>query len=635
MKNLIFLVVLFLQTLVYAQGNIDNIFCIGNGRLAAYESQSDILQLFGPPYSSPSLLEMKLLDSTIVITSEREYGTAIWKHTLVKNVNTIGVITDFVDSELPCLIRKFDISEPLKYELLFNARIKIINNTGSYKKFKLNTALLAESPRGIPYYNDYPMPFKQCLQVLAADNVSIKGNTVECLNGSGYLYFIGGPLYPDCISNTETVLNSNYDFMLNRTRQSWQKFTSRRKDYAKTLSKSAPEREKLLQVIDNVSINIKTQQGVEGSVLAGHNYHLGYIRDQYGVSRCLLKLGYYEEARAILNFYWQIWKQKGVLHNAQGIGMDGFHVHENDQVEITGYLIVQAFDYLEKSNDQDFIREIFPMLEWAWNSQKENLEKGMLPFNGDETYIACGILPRSAIIDGSAEATLLFLTSGKKLIAWAEKNKLWGHTTLEENKTILSKTEQSYKQNFFENNHIITNNPSRSIGVVLPPYRHGVCEALGTGCEFFGWNKKNENNRYLCPVCFATQSLDKTVPQKFYLQSVSLTPLYIGSDMFTNDEIKPMVDEIITRYNQTHTLPSRPDGNISVGYDYGFLLYNLALLGNPAAGEIYRKMFSVLDGVGVWVEYYENNKPMGTRYRPWESGINLEAAILYAEKFSK
>ena len=96
-----------------------------------------------------------------------------------------------------------------------------------------------------------------------------------------------------------------------------------------------------------------------------------------------------------------------------------------------------------------------------------------------------------------------------------------------------------------------------------------------------------------------------------------------------------LVDEIITRYNQTHTLPSRPDGNISVGYDYGFLLYNLALLGNPAAGEIYRKMFSVLDGVGVWVEYYENNKPMGTRYRPWESGINLEAAILYAEKFSK
>jgi hypothetical protein len=29
----------------------------------------------------------------------------------------------------------------------------------------------------------------------------------------------------------------------------------------------------------------------------------------------------------------------------------------------------------------------------------------------------------------------------------------------------------------------------------------------------------------------------------------------------------------------------------------------------------------------AWVEYYEDGKPFNTRCRPWESGINLEAAI--------
>lgn len=36
---------------------------------------------------------------------------------------------------------------------------------------------------------------------------------------------------------------------------------------------------------------IRSQQSSEGSVLAGIIYHMGYVRDQYGVSRALLALG--------------------------------------------------------------------------------------------------------------------------------------------------------------------------------------------------------------------------------------------------------------------------------------------------------------------------------------------------------
>ena len=114
-------------------------------------------------------------------------------------------------------------------------------------------------------------------------------------------------------------------------------------------------------------------------------------------------MGHVAEARRILEFYWGVWQRYGRLHNAQAAGVEGaFHVHENDEVEITGYLVRQAFDLMAASGDEDFTRTIFPMLDWAWQVQKKHLVDGMLPFNGDETYVAGGILPRHTLNDGSA-----------------------------------------------------------------------------------------------------------------------------------------------------------------------------------------------------------------------------------------
>jgi hypothetical protein len=46
-------------------------------------------------------------------------------------------------------------------------------------------------------------------------------------------------------------------------------------------------------------------------------------------------------------------------------------------------------------------------------------------------------------------------------------------------------------------------------------------------------------------------------------------------------------------------------------------------------------MLSLVDETGAWVEYYHNGLPMGCNYRPWESAINIEAAILYATTYVK
>jgi len=635
------LIMLGFQAPGFGQTRVDNIFCLGNGKMAAYGSKADILQLFGPPYSSPSLARLVLNDTTLGVRSVREKYTAIWTHTLLRAGVSTGTITDFVDANLPVFVRKISVDRPVSFSLYFPDKCHIIPRALMDSAHGIRDDLLVESPSGTPFYNDYPLPFKQYLEIAAKGSVHIRKDapnryTIYCDAGEGYLYCIGGPLYPDCISHARQALGQPYDSLLVSTRTWWHRFAARRRDFRTILPCTLPMRDKLLQTIDDVSVALKTQQGVEGGFLAGHNYHLAYVRDEYGVSRCLLALGYYPEAKQILNYYWKIWQRWGVLHTAQGIGVDAFHMHENDQVELTSYLIIQAFDYLKQTHDEHFIREIFSMLAWAWNISKTKLIHHMLPFDGDETYIAGGILPRSCIIDGSAETTLLFITAGEELLPWIAQNHLWDKTMLESNKRILQQTIQHYRGNFYEHGQLYCNNPTRSTGASLPMFRHGVCEGQFSGCEFFGWTQKNAHNRYLCPVCFAKeqgQNLPAATPERYLIHSVSLMPLYVGFPIFSQQEIHVLVDSIATVYKRTGKLPSRPGGNTTVGYDYGLLLYNLSRLKDTAATAVYQKMLGLLDNTGTWSEYYEDGKAMGTRYRPWESGINLEAALVYGESY--
>jgi hypothetical protein len=118
-------------------------------------------------------------------------------------------------------------------------------------------------------------------------------------------------------------------------------------------------------------------------------------------------------------------------------------------VEIPGYLIMGAFEILASTRGDRYVEKIFPMLEWAWEVQKKNLILDMLPFDGDETYVAGGLLPRSALNDGSAEATLLFLESGRKLVNWAEQHDKWPAARVAEARGVLDEVQRNYRQNFW------------------------------------------------------------------------------------------------------------------------------------------------------------------------------------------
>lgn len=607
--------------------------CLGNGDYCLFGQGADIESVFGPGYSSPSYIQLSVKggDSTL---SARIKGTAIWQHTIYEDGKVIARLTDFTDSKAPTFTRMVECYAELSFEIniLEDEKITIADDFHSMGKDK-SSSLLIYKERGLPIYGNYSHPYEQFQHIYSKGNSSLTkmGDFKYKLNlrpGKSELFLIGGSTFQECVDHTHMIDHNTSASLFERAKEHWLDYTGKRYDFEKLIPDNLPGKEEIIHQIDNVAVILKTQQSDQGSVIAGHRYHLAYVRDQYGVSRGFLAMGYFEEARDILKFYWDIWKDFGYIHNAQAIGIPGiFHQHENDEVEITGYLIIQAFDYLEKTKDTAFVKEIFPMLEWAWNAQKKNLVSGMLPFNGDETYVAGGILPRSALNDGSAEATLLFLEAGKRLMPFIEQNQLWEGEMLERNKALIHSTVATYPDNFILNRQIVANNPSRMTIEEMPAFRHGFCAGSHGVLE----TRKDDNGNYLCPKCIAEGLSFPPIDRKtYFLPSLALTPEYIGSDLIAQDILDHNLSLIKENYRQKGEVSSRGDSNITIGYEYGFFLYALTKQNDLLAARIIGDMLSVVDEVGAWVEYYNNGVPMGCNYRPWESAINIEAIILYA-----
>ena len=90
------------------------------------------------------------------------------------------------------------------------------------------------------------------------------------------------------------------------------------------------------------------------------------------------------------------------------------------------------------------------MLTWCADAQERHLVAGMLPFNGDETYVAGGMLPRSALDDGSAEATLLYVASVTQLNDWCTSRGCGNSDEIARRQRKVEETWRQYRMNFFE-----------------------------------------------------------------------------------------------------------------------------------------------------------------------------------------
>ncbi len=623
-----------------AQEN-SGIHCLGNGNYCVYANGIDIQQVFGPPYSTPSFFNSSLSTSGIEVETSRDPGTDIYIHKLYKNGKKIGTITDFVPAGVDCFCRTSDLTEPVYFSLsVENHRnsVSVIDYPRHEKEFGINNSFLVSALPGVFVYNDYPSPFEINHQIVTNGSARVYPSADDKMEymlkfgeGKGVLYLVGGPAFRQLNSNLDKILRQKPEELLSNTRGDWHKFVTQRIDFAREIDWKNPDKAELMRAVDDVSVLLRTQQGESGGVLAGHYYHMAYVRDEYGVSRAFLALGYYEQARNILDFYFDVWRRFGVLYNAQAIGIPGiFHKHENDEVEITGYLLIQAFDYLKKTNDKAFIKKILPFLEWSWEVQKKNLVDNMLPFNGDETYIAGGLIPRKVLNDGSAEATLLFVEGGTRLLRFIENEQLKDAAWLNDNNDLLDQVKAGFRKNFMKSGRLMANNPLREGHCEYLEFRYGVCLYPGHG-GYRGILKHHKSSLYFCKECYGKVSdgIEPEPSDEFFLPSVYLMPIYLDAELFSNEEKETMLKELVALYQQKGRITVAQQEGKLLGYDYGLFLYALTRFNHPQAKDIYRKMMDLRDETGTWSEYYLDDVPNGCRYRPWESGINIEAAINY------
>lgn len=617
----------------WKSGALDSgsVLALGNGRLLAYAHGPNLFQIQGPPYTSPLAAELNLADAPgLTCVSSRETGAGIWHHEMSLNGSPIGKFVDFVDAEMPILVRMASLRQTVELVLDMPHSVPFVAPRMSGVK----SSVLGMIPPGTPVYDKlYVSPHTTAVQFMALGQAEVIGDAVEgrrrrvlCRPGESLLAVVGGPEYPQCIEYGERLATTSAERLLERTRTWWRSFTAGRP--ALRFNRGVPLKQELLEAIDDTAVIIRTQQSNEGAVVAGYPFVMGYVRDQYGVSRALLAIGHLPEARRILEFYWGIFQRYGHLHNAQCIGLDGvFHRHENDNVEITGFLLIQAFDYLSASRDEAFVATIEPMLNWALQAQISQVVDGMLPFNGDETYIAGGVLPRSILLDGSSESTLLFIEGGSRFLRWKRRRGKPSPSC----EVVLENIRSRYRDNFWSQGRLWANNPGRAEHVAAPRFRHGVCLGdRGSGCHFFGWTERGEDGRYFCPRCLVRQTQNPRKPERFFLPSIAMTSLLIGSELIAAEDNRIMLDAIICQFERTGLLTSSLSGQLP-GYESGVLLNALVSMTHPASEALYRLCIALRDDTGAWAEYYAGRTPAGTRYRPWESALNIVGALAFAQ----
>lgn len=596
---------------------------MGNGRMVVYGQGPELINLYGPPYSSPNIMGIKI-DSTLELEDGacREAGRAVWNHTLTSAGKQVLEFTEFVDAEAPVYFRMFDSKvEGVRFSIG-------PAQDGAFIKTSNGSWLLVTKPGGKVFH--YPTPLWNWHWVVPHGNCTVEAGAggalvAHCGTGKGGVAVVGANEYPEGVLLVEQIVEDGPDGFLERTRSFWQAFTKRREGLtiaAGTLTDGEKE------IADGVATLIKAQQSEDGGAMAGHYYPLAYVRDQYGVAKGMLALGMVEEARMALEFRREKFKRYGNLQNAESMGGDfARHIHENDDVEQTGYIILQARDYFNATRDAEFIKTLFPMLEWCWAAQLKHLAGGSLPFNGDETYVAGGFFPRSGLLQGSADSTLVFIEGGKWLAGWDVENGLWKEAYAAEQMKTVDGTRKAWRRLFFDGNKIYANAPEREEHIVPPRFRHGVCESQ---CGWFGWTERTENGRYQCPSCFGEQKLPPEDPGRTEVNSVSLLSVFLGSDILSGQELAEVVGHVLEQACDNGHIPTIPGGRGCVGYDPGFLLFALAELDHPAQEQARQRVVDMLDDTGAWTEYYDENdmfKKSNCRCRPWESAINAAALL--------
>jgi hypothetical protein len=292
---------------------------------------------------------------------------------------------------------------------------------------------------------------------------------------------------------------------------------------------------------------------------------------------------------------------------------------------MTGYVILQIARYVDASGDEDILDDVIPMIAWCLAAQVQHLVLGALPFNGDETYVAGGMLPRWALNDGSVEATILLYESIRQLSRYAHHPAVARLCASYQATADLIARE--FSENFIRDGVVVTNSLRRRHAIDPPPARSGVCE----NCSFSPTTVvRGPAGRYLCLRCDGV-ALPAPPERELSIASAALFAALVPTDLVTEPLTTRALDRALAESSSgAASAGCAAPREMTVGYDDGLLLRGLTRRHSADAHQVANSILGKRDYYGTWAEYYESGRPVRTRCRPWETSLNLGALAEYA-----
>ena len=600
--------------------------CLGNGRACAFVRGLDYFDVFGPHYSAPAAAKLTYAGEreTVALDSHRLPYTAIWTHRVWEGESELGTVTEFADARETVIYRRLDFIRPVSFRLeadkvdrFYEVPAEATGIPGFY---------YGEIPEGAQMYvysidrekyRGFVNTRTHYFGFVATGDSRVERESATALNiemRQGVMALLFAESFEELYAYARAVSDERVEQARTEAEEHWQALAARR------LSTFTPADEITAQMCDDVYVLIKTRQSVTGGVLACYRGHMSYVRDNYGTMRGLLAMGALEDAREMLTFYLDTFRQYGAVHNAQGTDSYAFHKHENEGSEITGYILLTFWDYYVRTGDAAFMREALPLMRWCVEQQHRLLRRGMLPFNGDETYIAGFILPHEIIHHGSVEATILYHTACRNLLEVAKVLELTAEEQ-EQMRADMAEIEENFSRNFVVDGRLAVNCPDY--------YRPGEQPLFGGFVRLCGHGNGigilDKSGRYVCFDCYRNDPRpNPALTQRFYLTSPLFMAAYVETKLIDGalmeQELDRIAEELIRNafvYNPEKT----------TGYDPALLLLIFRSRRPELVAPLRQTVLNMRDAVGVWSEYYVNSQPNGAMYRPWESGISCEALL--------
>jgi hypothetical protein len=414
------------------------------------------------------------------------------------------------------------------------------------------------------------------------------------------------------------------DDLLEDTLEEWHRFV----DSAAKLESPDP---RVNDLLEGTLVTVRSQTAWTGAVSPMSRYSLMWIRDTAGVVRFYLKMGLFEQARAILDYYHLGAVMRGDIANALDLDLDPSDPPpEPDWAsmppfegrtagEVPSYLPLMAHWYSQATGDSGLVDEQYQFLKRALVAQNVD-SQGLIGFSGDETYrgamsMAFGldIEPDYAGLCKSANSSFLFGAASEALAVEAE-----AHGYDDDAESLRARAqlvrEAADRHYWTEGGYwapfLYIDDP----GNLPPAFEDVTTKPLWTGYTDADDERAREN---LVNVMAQIGRRDG------FLQS----PL----------------DERYKNY-----LGFEVSKGVYTGMMPGYYLTNLALTDHPDAEKAFNALalapspsgnfteYQVYDDYSVLQLIYEASGSLGdmtARYRPWEGSISLEGMLAYLTGF--